>query len=143
MLRKASAVWRGTDKAGDGRVYTESKTLEAAPYSFRSRHEAEPGTNPEELLAAAQASCFVMSLSKALSEAGYAPKHLEAEASLSLVHAGDGFEISKSVMSLDAKVPGIEPAELERIAEREAKGCPVSKAMATADIRLQVRSHPA
>lgn len=143
MLRSASAVWHGTDKEGHGEVSCESGCLDATNYSFRSRHEAEPGTNPEELLAAAQASCFVMSLALALRRAGYAAERLEASAALSLLKDAEGLRISKSVVTLDAKVPDIEEAELTRIADREARECPVSKAMATADLTLEIRSHAA
>lgn len=120
---------------------TDSESLRATPYSFRSRHEAEPGTNPEELLAAAEATCFVMSLARALRKEGFAADRLDADASISLVHDGDGYRISKTAMSLRAEVPGMSRAHLEEVAEREARACPVSRALrGTGEVTLHIES---
>ena len=105
MIRKASAVWRGTGRAGNGELSTDSGVLEKTPYSFRTRFENEKGTNPEELIAAAHAGCFTMALAFQLQGAGYTPTELRTEAAVSLEPEGQGFRIRSSALTLRAVVP--------------------------------------
>jgi lipoyl-dependent peroxiredoxin len=103
MVRKARAVWRGTGKDGNGDLTTDSGVLSSTPYSFKTRFESEPGTNPEELIAAAHAGCFTMALAFQLQGAGFTPTELATEAAVSLEKEGDGFKISKSALTLRAQ----------------------------------------
>jgi osmotically inducible protein OsmC len=100
MIRKAKAVWRGTGRAGNGDLSTDSGVLSKTPYSFRTRFENEKGTNPEELIAAAHAGCFTMALAFQLQSAGYTPTELSTEAAVSLDADGSGFRITRSALTL-------------------------------------------
>src|SRR6478736_6950408 len=113
MIRKAKAVWRGTGKDGNGDLTTDSGVLSSTPYSFKTRFESEPGTNPEELIAAAHAGCFTMALAFALQQAGLTPTELRTEAAVSLDPDGAGFKISRSALTLRAKIPGIDEAKFQ------------------------------
>lgn len=136
MNRKARAVWRGTGRDGNGDLTTDSGVLSSTPYSFKTRFESEPGTNPEELIAAAHAGCFTMALAFQLQTAGFTPEELSTEAVVSLDPDGGGFKISKSALTLRAKVPGLDQAKFEELAGNAEKGCPVSKVL-NADITLE------
>lgn len=127
MLKKGSAVWRGTIKDGQGTISTETGVLSDAPYGFKARFESGPGTNPEELIAAAHAACFSMALSLMLGEAGHAAETIETGAEVSLEKQDDGFSIVSSHLNVRANVPGIPDALFTEIAEKAKKGCPVSK----------------
>ena len=129
MKRKAKAVWQGTGKEGTGHLTSDSGILSSTPYSFKTRFETEPGTNPEELIAAAHAGCFTMALAFQLQGAGFTPTELETEAVVSLDQEGQGFKISASALTLRADVPGIEPAKFEELARAAEKNCPVSKVL--------------
>lgn len=129
MIRKAKAVWHGTGRAGDGALTTDSGVLTHAPYSFRTRFEAEKGTNPEELIAAAHAGCFNMALAFALQGAGFTPTELATEAAVTLEQEGQGFRISRSALTLRGKVPNIDEAAFARFAGEAEKNCPVSKVL--------------
>lgn len=129
MIRKANAVWRGTGRDGKGDLTTESGALSETPYSFRMRFETEPGTNPEELIAAAHAGCFTMALAFQLQTAGFTPTELSTEAAVYLEAEGQGFRISRSVLTLNAQVPGIDEATFEELARAAEKNCPVSKVL--------------
>lgn len=135
MNRKARAVWRGTGKDGSGQLTTDSTALSDATYGFRTRFENEKGTNPEELIAAAHAGCFAMALAFQLQAAGATPTELNVEATVSLVKEGEGFRISRSALTLDADVPGIERALFEELAQKAKENCPVSKVL-NAEITL-------
>jgi osmotically inducible protein OsmC len=126
-IRTATAHYEGLGKDGKGRVSTQSRVLDDQPYDFTTRFGDEPGTNPEELIAAAHAACFTMALSFALAGAGYSDGTLDTKAAVTLEKDGAGFKISKSALTLTASVPGIAPAEFERIAAEAKAGCPVSK----------------
>ena len=102
MIRKAKAFWRGTGRAGNGDISTDSGVLANTPYSFRTRFEGEKGTNPEELIAAAHAGCFTMALAFQLQGAGYTPTELSTEAAVTLEPEGQGFRISRSALTLRA-----------------------------------------
>ena len=129
MNRKARAVWQGTGKDGTGHLSADSGVLSNTPYSFKTRFENEPGTNPEELIAAAHAGCFTMALAFQLQGAGFTPTELATEAAVTLVPEGGGFKISKSALTLQAKVPNIDRAKFEELARAAEKNCPVSKVL--------------
>lgn len=125
--KKGSARYEGFGKDGKGFVSTESGVLADSPYGFNTRFEDGKGTNPEELIAAAHASCFTMATSFALARAGYADGTLDTRCAVTLDKDGDGFKVSKSELSLVASIPGIELADFERIADEAKAGCPISK----------------
>ena len=129
MIRKARAVWQGTGKDGKGRLTTDSGILSDTPYTSKTRFESDPGTNPEELIAAAHAGCFSMALAFQLQGAGFTPTELATEAAVTLVQEGGGFKISKSALTLQAKVPNIDRAKFEELARAAEKNCPVSKVL--------------
>jgi lipoyl-dependent peroxiredoxin len=138
MIRKAKAVWRGTGRAGNGNLSTDSGVLAETPYSFRTRFENEKGTNPEELLAAAHAGCFTMALAFRLQGAGYTPTELDTEAAVTLESEGQGFRISRSALTLRAKVPNLDEAKFAELAKDAEETCPVSKAL-KAEITLDAK----
>lgn len=128
--RKATARWEGALKEGSGTVALGSGAYEGG-YSFSSRFEEGGGTNPEELIAAAQAGCFSMALSLSLEQAGHTPESVETTASVRLSPAdGGGFEISRIALVTRARVDGIDADEFARHAEETKTGCIVSKALA-------------
>jgi osmotically inducible protein OsmC len=135
MIRKAKAVWRGTGRDGTGDLSTDSGVLSHTPYSFKTRFESEPGTNPEELIAAAHAGCFTMALAFQLQAAGFTPTELQTEAAVSLVQDGAGFKITKSALTLSATIPGIDQAKFDELAGAAEKNCPVSRVL-NADVTL-------
>ena len=135
MIRKANAVWRGTGKEGRGEMTSASGVLSNTSYSFKTRFEDQPGTNPEELIAAAHAGCFAMALAFQLQGAGFEPEELAAEAAVSLEKEGEGFRISRSALTLRARVPNIERARFEELANTAKANCPVSKVL-NAEISL-------
>jgi lipoyl-dependent peroxiredoxin len=129
MIRKAKAVWRGTGRAGNGNLTTDSGVLAETPYSFRTRFENEKGTNPEELIAAAHAGCFTMALAFQLQGAGFTPTELDTEAAITLEPEGQGFRISRSALTLRAQVPKLDESTFARLAGGAEKNCPVSKVL--------------
>jgi osmotically inducible protein OsmC len=136
MIRKATAKWRGTGRDGQGALSTESGVLKDAAFSYRTRFESEPGTNPDELLAAAHAGCFTMALAFGLQTAGFSPTELLTEAAVTLQRDGDGFRISRSALTLTAEVPGIDRVRFGELARTAEKSCPVSKVL-NAEITLE------
>ena len=138
MIRKANAVWRGTGRDGTGDLTTDSTVLSSTPYSFKTRFEDEPGTNPEELLAAAHAGCFTMQLAFLLQTAGFTPTELRTTSAVTVEPEGHGFKISKSALTLEAQVPGIDPAKFAELAHTAETGCPVSKVL-NAEITLDAK----
>jgi osmotically inducible protein OsmC len=137
ITRTASARYEGMGKAGKGWVSTQSGVLSEERYGFGTRFENEPGTNPEELIAAAHASCFTMALSFALAGAGIEEGRLKTTARVKLDKAGDGFRITRSDLQLTASVPGIEESRLRSLAEEAKANCPVSKLL-DAEMSLEV-----
>jgi lipoyl-dependent peroxiredoxin len=129
MIRKANAVWTGGGRDGSGRMTSGSGVLSDAAYGFRTRFENEPGTNPEELIAAAHAGCFSMALAFGLQGAGFTAQEIRTEAAVSLEPEGDGFRITRSALTLRARIPGIEEAKFRELAEAAEKNCPVSKVL--------------
>ncbi len=132
MKRTATAVWNGSGKDGNGNLTTQSTTLNKTQYSYKSRFEQGVGTNPEELVAAAHAGCFLMKLSFVLGEAGFTPDNMEATATVTL----DNGAITSSNIELKATVPGISKEKFDACADDAKKNCPISKLLNT-DISLQ------
>jgi lipoyl-dependent peroxiredoxin len=129
MIRKARAVWNGSGRAGSGHLSSESGVLAETAYSFKTRFENEKGTNPEELIAAAHAGCFTMSLAFVLQAAGLTPTELSTEAAVTLEADGKGFRISRSALTLRGTVPNLDDAAFARMATDAENSCPVSKVL--------------
>ena len=129
MIRKAKAHWQGAGRDGTGSLTTDSGVLKDSPYSYRTRFESQPGTNPEELIAAAHAGCFTMALAFQLQGAGLTATELSTEAAVSLDQADGGFTITKSALTLRAKIPGISQEKFDELAHAAELNCPVSKLM--------------
>jgi osmotically inducible protein OsmC len=138
MVRKASAVWKGSLKEGKGTISSDSGVLSNTPYSFTTRFENAKGTNPEELIAAAHAGCFTMALSAQLGNAGITPESLETTASLSLDKLEAGWAITKIHLDVTARIPGADKAAFDKAAENAKAGCPVSQLL-KAEITMTAR----
>ena len=136
--RTGSAVWEGTLKNGHGKMKLGSGAFEGA-YSFTSRFGDGSGTNPEELIAAAEAGCFSMALSLGLEKAGYQPKRISTTAKVSLEQSAGGSRITNIDLETEAEVPGIEEANFQEQAEQTKKNCPVSVALSGTQINLKAR----
>jgi lipoyl-dependent peroxiredoxin len=141
-VRKAEAIWEGTIREGNGRVKLGSGAFEGK-YSFGTRFEEAPGTNPEELIGAAHAGCFSMALSGALSRNGFKPTRIHTVADVQLEKVGEGFKITSITLRTDAQVPELDEAKFREFAEGAKKNCPVSQALAGTDIRLEARLNQA
>lgn len=125
--RKAGVLWTGDLKNGNGIVSTESKALFEQPFTYRMRFEDEPGTNPEELIAAAHASCFSMSVASTLAKNGYNPVRTDTTATCTFgPKDGGGFRISAMQLHVRAEVPGIDVDTFEQMIEEADRNCPVS-----------------
>jgi osmotically inducible protein OsmC len=127
--RKADAEWTGTLREGEGRVKLGSGTFEGK-YSFKTRFEDAPGTNPEELIAAAHAACFSMALNAGLERAGTPATRVHTTASVSLGKVDDAFAITRIELESEAEVPGIDDAAFQEQAKKAKETCPISKALA-------------
>ncbi len=127
MQRKASAAWTGGIKDGKGSISTESGVLSATPYSFGTRFESVPGTNPEELIGAAHAGCFSMALSLMLGEAGIQAERIDTQAAVTLEKTDAGFSITKVHLDVNVRAPGADRAKFDAAATKAKTGCPVSK----------------
>ena len=125
--RTASARYEGLGQTGKGYVSTQSGVLSDQPYDFNTRFGETPGTNPEELAAAAHAACFTMALSFALAQAGYKDGKLKTDAAVTITRDGSAFTITKSALTLTAKLEGISEADFQRIAADAKANCPISK----------------
>src|SRR5438128_6482094 len=125
MNRTASAHWSGGLKDGKGTVATASGVLKDTPYSFAKRFENEPGTNPEELIAAAHASCFTMALSGQLGSAGMTAENIDTTASLTFEKLEAGWTVTSIHLDVTAKIPGADPAAFETAANNAKAGCPI------------------
>ena len=129
MERKASAVWKGGLKDGKGEFSAPSGVFSHVPYSFKTRFEDAPGTNPEELIAAAHASCFSMALSAQLGGSNLTPESINTTANLKLEKLESGFAITAIHLDVSAKVPNADEAAFQKAAENAKAGCPVSKVL--------------
>lgn len=128
MIRKTgSANWKGGLREGTGTISTESGALGAVNYGFKTRFEGEPGSNPEELIAAAHASCFSMALSMVLGEAGFTADDISTAATVSLEKDGDGFAVTASHLDVTATVPDASSEDFAKAAETAKANCPISK----------------
>ena len=136
ITRKAHAQWNGDLKQGKGEMSLGSGAFKGA-YSFGTRFEGAPGTNPEELIGAAHAGCFSMALSAALGKAGFAPKSVRTNATVTLDKVGEGFGITRIDLDTEASIPGIDDAKFQEIAKGAKENCPVSKALASTPIHLK------
>ncbi len=134
----ASATWTGNLKEGKGSMKTGSGALDG-PFSFATRFEGKPGTNPEELLGAAHAGCFSMAFSHGASQAGHTPRRVQTSAKVYLEKVEGGFAITHIQLAMEADIPGITEPEFRRLAEEAKKGCPVSKALAGVKIELEAK----
>ena len=127
MKRTANAVWNGSIKEGNGKITTQSKVLDKSPYSFKTRFGDAKGTNPDELLAAAHAGCFVMALSLILGKEGYTPDSLEATSEVTM--DAEKLELTGSHLTLKARIPNISKDKFMECAKAAKQNCPVSKAL--------------
>lgn len=137
-VRTAEAEWKGGLRDGRGTMKLGSGAFEGS-YSFGTRFEETPGTNPEELIGAAHAGCFSMAFSAGLGKAGFAPKRIHTTAKVFLEKVGEGFGITKIELNTEAEVPGIDPATFQAQAEAAKKGCPISRALAVPSIVLNAK----
>lgn len=140
MIEKTASVhWEGPGKKGQGQISTETGALQHYPYGFASRFEDDRrGTNPEEILAAAHAACFSMAFSFACDKAGFATSVLDTQARVRLTPQGEGFVIDRIILTLKARVPGIDEARFQEIAASAKRDCPLSRALASVpEISLQ------
>ena len=138
FTRTASARYVGLGKDGRGWVSTQSGVLKDQPYSFNTRFGEEPGTNPEELVAAAHAACFTIALSFGLAREGFTEGTLETTARVKLEKEGDGFKVSRCDLTLEANLPGIDPARFAELAQDAKANCPISK-LFNAEMTLEHR----
>jgi osmotically inducible protein OsmC len=138
VTRTASARYEGLGKEGKGRVSTQSGVLQDQGYSFGTRFGDEPGTNPEELAAAAHASCFTMALSFALAKEGFTDGTLETSAKVRIDQEGDGFRVTRSDLTLEARIPGIDEERFAALAQDAKANCPISK-LFNAEMTLEHR----
>ena len=133
--RIASAVWTGSLKTGNGTF--KGETGIGGAYTFASRFESAKGTNPEELLAAAEASCYSMALSGGLDANGTPPTRIESSAACTVEKVNDKMTVTRIVLNVKATVPGIDNATFQRIAAETKDGCPVSRALKAVDLTVK------
>jgi len=140
MKRHATAHWTGGLKDGNGSISSESSVLNQTPYSFAKRFGDDPGTNPEELIAAAHAGCFTMALSGQLSNQSLTAESLDTRADVTLDKTDSGFAITKIHLDVTAKIPGATQEQFNEAAQNAKKGCPVSRLFANnAEITLDAK----
>ena len=136
IKKTASAVWKGDLKTGKGEISTQSGALKSNPYGFNTRFEGQPGTNPEELIGAAHAGCFSMAFSMILGGENFTADEIKTAAEVTLNKEGEGFAITAIKLTMSAKIPNIDQAKFEELANKAKEGCPVSKVL-NADITLE------
>lgn len=140
--RTAIAAWRGSGADGSGTLSGPSGVLDGTPYSAAKRFQNEDGkagTNPEELIAAAHAGCYIMALSFRLSGAGFPPAELRCNATIDMDNSGGGWAFEKITLNLEAEVPGISADQFMELAQAAKEGCPVSKALSAVPIELEAK----
>jgi lipoyl-dependent peroxiredoxin len=137
-VRTANAVWEGNLQAEKGKMALGSGAFEGQ-YSFASRFEDGVGTNPEELIGAAHAGCFSMAFAATLANSGFEPKSVKTTAKVHLLKKDGGFAIPTIDLDTEASVPGIDAAKFQELAETAKKNCPVSKALAGVEIKLNAK----
>jgi osmotically inducible protein OsmC len=134
----AKAEWKGTLKEGQGRMSLGSGAYEGA-YSFGSRFEEQPGTNPEELLGAAFAGCYSMALAAGLGKAGFTPERVHTTARVHLEKVGEGFSVTRIELQTEGQVPGLDEKTFLEHAERTKTTCPISRALNVPEVKLEAR----
>jgi len=140
MIRKSMTEWQGNGLHGKGSLSTESGALQAVPYSFKTRFEdGTAATNPEELLGAALAACFAMTVAFLLTEAGHVAKQLNVAAAVELSKVGTGFAITSIALDLEAHVAGLGIDQFRALTEGAKTNCPISKALSATPISLTAR----
>ena len=139
--RNAEARWNGDLIRGNGSIKASSGAF-TVPFSFATRFENTPGTNPEELIAAAHSGCYSMAFAAALGKAGFAPMTITTTAAVTVEKVGDGFKITRSALKTRGVVPGISPDAFKQVADAAKKGCPVSQALAGVQIDLEATLDP-
>lgn len=132
----ATARYDGLGKGGRGHISTASGALKDQPYGFATRFEGAPGTNPEELIAAAHAACFTMATSFALARGGHEAGTLDTRCTVTLSQNDSAFAVTKSALQLTASVPGIDDAAFQAIAADAKANCPISKLL-TCEVTLE------
>ena len=137
MKRKSNARWQGTAKEGAGTLTTQSGVLNETPYSFVARFGDGKGTNPEELIAAAHATCVSMALANGLAQDGHAPRRLETDAVCTLDQTDAGFRIVAMHLTVRGEVEGVDEAGFEQAAQTAKEGCPVSNALGGVEITME------
>ena len=138
MERRATAVWQGGVRHGKGALTTESKALSDTPYSFSTRFEGAPGTNPEELLGAAHAGCFSMALAARLGESGITPERIETQATVTLEKLEAGFTITRVHLDVGVRAAGADRAKFDAAAANAKANCPLSRVL-KAEITMNAR----
>jgi osmotically inducible protein OsmC len=131
MKRSASAVWSGGLKDGKGTVSTESGVLKQSPYSFSTRFEGQPGTNPEELIAAAHAGCFSMALAAELGKVAIKPETIRTTATVTMENVATGWTVTQSHLDVTVKLPKAAASKFEAAANAAKAGCPISRLLNT------------
>lgn len=134
MVRNADAVWKGGLKDGKGTISTQSGGLKDTPYSFRTRFEDGVGVNPEELIAAAHASCFSMALGAQLGERGITPQEVRTTAAVTM----ENLALTKSALTTTVVAPGADESKVREAADAAKIGCPISKALGALEITLDL-----
>ena len=136
--RKAHAIWKGTLKDGRGEMSVESGAYHGS-YTAGTRFGADKGTNPEELIGAANAGCFSMAFSLELEQAGYLAESIDTDAAVTIEKSGEGFRITRVHLSTRCKIPRIDPVQFRALAEHAKAGCPVSQALTGTTITLDAQ----
>ena len=138
MDSKATVVWQGSLKEGEGKITTESKALNQSVYTFGTRFENNPGTNPEELIAAAHAGCFTMAVADGLGDEGITPEKLETVATVTLSTESNEPEVTQIQLKMTGKLPGADEETFKKVANTAKENCPISRLL-NADISLEVQ----
>ncbi|EDQ04037.1 Peroxiredoxin OsmC [Sulfitobacter indolifex] len=138
IVQSGNAKWEGSLKEGKGHVSTESGVLSDQPYGFNTRFEGKEGTNPEELIGAAHASCFSMALSMILGESNLTPDSIETKAEVHLEQKDGGFHVPKVHLTVEAKIPGASQEDFDKAAKTAKENCPISKLL-TAEITMDAK----
>jgi osmotically inducible protein OsmC len=142
LKRSSTAVWHGSGPKGDGKITTLSGALKDQPYSVNARFESQDGkagTNPEELIAAAHSGCFTMALAFQLTNAGHEPTELKTVATVSMEKQDPGWTITNIHLDVEGKVPGVDAAKFDELANTAKKGCPVSRALSATPITMTAK----
>ncbi|UOA14464.1 MULTISPECIES: OsmC family protein [Sulfitobacter] len=138
IVKTGSAKWEGSLKEGKGHVSTQSGVLSDQPYGFNTRFEGKEGTNPEELIGAAHASCFSMALSMILGQSDLTPDSIETKAEVHLEEKDGGFHVPKVHLTVEAKIPGASQEDFDKAAKTAKENCPISKLL-TAEITMDAK----